>query len=173
MKRFFFLLLGFAGCIGAASCSDDDDGNNNGNNNLRDMAGTYRMSSWNVPTAIDYDDDGDSSTNMMTESTCYNNTVMTLNEDGTYTSTYNSVGINNGVSSCAQSQVTSGTWTRNGNNLTATTTYGGSGTNSWTWNQQANTVTRSLTNSQYPSINSTTGDFEYATGNISQVYTRQ
>lgn len=171
MKRLTLLLLAFAGCITAVSCSSDDDGDNN--NNMSEVAGTYRMTAFNSPTAIDYDDDGDSSTNMMTESDCYNNTVLTLNQNGTFTSTYNGIGINSGVSTCAASQVTGGTWTRSGNTISATTTSGGTGTNSWTWNTDAQTITRTQTNAQYPSINTTTGDFEYATGNVNYVYTMQ
>lgn len=169
MKKLPLLLLAIAGCITAVSCSDDDDGNNGS----ADIAGTYRMTAFNVPTAIDYDEDGDSSVNMMTESNCYNNTVMTINQNGTYTSTYNSVGINAGVSSCAAAQVSSGTWTRNGNTFTTTATNGGTGTNTWTWNANANTLTRTQANAQYPSIDPDTGDYVYGTGNVSYVYTLQ
>ncbi|RZJ66306.1 MAG: hypothetical protein EOO50_10260 [Flavobacterium sp.] len=170
MKKITYFLLALAGCMWAG-CSSDDDGNNNNQN--ADIVGTYRMTAFNSPTAIDYDDDGDSSVNMMTESDCYNNTVMTLNEDGTFTSTYNGVGISSGVSSCASSVNSSGTWTRTGNTIATTTTAGGSGTNSWTWNSSGTTLSRTQANAQYPSINATTGDFEYGTGNVGYTYTLQ
>jgi|GEM_PF-6406185 len=172
MKKISILLFAMAGCMATVSCSSDDDANNNNNSNA-DIVGTYRMTAQNSPVAIDYDGNGTSSMNMMTESPCYNNTVMTINADGTYTSTYNGINISNGQSSCATSQVTSGTWQRTGNTLSATTTSGGSGTNSWTWNASNGTMSRMQSNAQYPSINATTGDFEYGTGNVNYVYTRQ
>lgn len=172
MKRFSILLLAVAGCMATVSCSSDDDANNNNDPNA-DIVGTYRMTAQNSPVAIDYDGNGTSSANMMTESNCYNNTVMTINADGTYTSTYNGINISNGESTCASSQVTSGTWQRSGNTLTATTTNGGTGTNSWTWSAANGTMSRMAANAQYPSINSTTGDFEYATGNVNYTYTMQ
>lgn len=165
-------MLGCAGCMAAVSCNDDDD-NNTVRNHLSEMAGTYRMTEWNSPMAVDYDGNGVSSMNMMSESACYNNSEIRLNENGTFTSTYNSVQIIGGESSCAQSQVTGGTWTRSGNTLTATTTSGGSGANTWTWNGNEGTLSRMQANAQYPSINSTSGAYEYGTGNVNYMYTMQ
>jgi len=168
MKRLSILALVLAGCF-AGSCSDDD---NNDDNNSANLAGSYNMTAYNAPMAIDYDDDGDSSTNLMTESTCFNNSTMTLNSNGTYSMHYNGVTISNGLSSCASTSNTTGTWTRNGNTITATPTGGGTAT-SWSWSSSNKTLTNNATNAQYPSFNSTTGMYIYATGNTSTVYTMQ
>lgn len=167
-------MLAAAGWLALAlgtSCNNDDDNENNNDN----MAGTYRLSSWNMPVAVDFDNNGTSSTNMMNESNCYNNSVMTVNNDGTYTMTYNSVGINGNTSSC-QSQTTTGTWTRNGNTFTTSSGSGSAMTNTdYSFSSAGNnqTITRYMTGAQYPSINSTTGDPMYSTGNVKMVFTRQ
>jgi hypothetical protein len=175
MKNRFFMLAAagtLALAMGAISCDNDDD---NDNNNNEDLTGTYRMSSWNSPVAVDFDNNGTSSANLMTESSCFDNSTMTINDDGTYTMTYNDVGITGAVSSC-RTETTTGTWARSGNSFTTTSGTGSSAIDtdySFSSSGASPTMTRFMTGAQYPSINTTSGDPEYATGNVNMVFTRQ
>lgn len=176
MKNLKLLMLAIAGCVTLASCSDDDnDSNNNNDNQNSDLTGTYRMTSWNAPMAVDFDDNGTSSTNMMLESNCYNNSQMTINEDGTYDMTYNYVGID-GTVSC-ESETTTGTWTRTGNSFSTTHMNGSQSMNTnYTFaggsGAQNTTLTRNMSNWDYPSID-TNGNQVYSTGNVNMVMSRQ
>lgn len=173
MKNLKMLMLAVAGCLTLASCSDDDNNDNVNNNPNADITGTYRMTAWNAPTSIDFDGDGTSNINMMNESPCYNNSIMNVNSDGTYTMTYRYVNIESGAVSCG-TETTNGTWVRNGNSFTTThmsagqsmsTDYSFSGGNQ-------TTLTRNMNNWNYPSINGTGGQV-YSTGNVSMVMTRE
>jgi hypothetical protein len=174
MKNRFFMLAAagtLALAMGAISCDNDDDNDNNN----EDLTGTYRLSSWNSPVAVDFDNNGTSSANMMTESSCFDNSTMTINNNGTYTMTYNDVGINSAVSSC-RTETTTGTWARSGNTFTTTSGTGSSAIDtdySFSSSGASPTMTRFMTGAQYPSINTTTGDPEYTTGNVNMVFTRQ
>lgn len=173
MKKINSFMLAVAGCFALASCSSDDNGGGNPN---ATVAGTYNMTSWNSPNAIDFDNDGTSSANMMDESTCYDNSKMVLHQDGTYTMAYNFIGITGTTASCAPVENTSGTWVRSGNTITTTsmvngvatdTDYSfavGSGTN-------GNTMTRYMTNAQYPTLNES-GGAVWSTGNVNMVFSK-
>jgi hypothetical protein len=177
MKNFRLLMIAVAGCLAFTSCSDDDNDTNmnNGNQNA-DLTGTYRMTSWNAPMGADFNGDGVSGTNMMTESNCYNNSMMTVNNDGTYTMTYNTMNINSGTSSCG-TETTAGTWTRNGNAFATSHMSGGQSMNT-NYNfasgtgMGGTTLSRSMNNVQYPSMDMD-GNMMYGTGNVNMVMTRQ
>jgi len=173
MKNFRFLMMAVAGCMAFISCDSDDD---NGSNANADLVGTYNMTSWNAPMAMDFDGNGMTSANFMTESSCYNNSRITLNNNGTYNMTYNSMGITGTTVNCGTTENTSGTWKRNGNNIVTTSTSGGTSTNSsYSFSQasgsNAATMTRSMTNVQYPSWNGTTAS--WANGNVNMVFSQQ
>jgi len=171
MKKLKFFTLAVAGCFALVSCSDDDNENNNSGNTNSDLVGTYRLTSWNSPVSVDFDGDGVSNTNMMNESNCYNNSIMRINNDNTYTMTYNYVGID-GTVSC-QSETTNGTWTRNGNSFATTNIAGGQNVNTnynfASGNQT--TLTRNMSNWNYPSVDAN-GSQVYASGNVNTVMTR-
>jgi len=176
-------MLAAAGCLTLAmgtfiSCNNDDD-NDNGNNTNADLVGTYRMTSWNAPSAVDYDQNGTSSSNMMSESNCFNDSQMTINQDGTYMMTYNDINIANNAATC-RTTTTNGTWTRQGNSFTTTSGTGASAVNTNYTFAGANvtsgtsaTMTRYWNNGQYATFNTATGFPEYATGNVNMVYTMQ
>lgn len=169
MKNLKLLMLSIMGCVAMVSCDNDDDNNNNQND---DIVGTYRMTSWNAPMAGDFNDDGVSSTNFMTESNCFNNSTMTVNANGTYTMSYNTMGMNGTSWGCGTTQNSSGTWTRNGNTFTTTSSSSGTSTSSdFTFNGTNQTMTHYMSNAQYPSFNATTGNAEFGTGNVNYVFT--
>jgi hypothetical protein len=164
------MMLAVAVCLTFASCSDDEDNNTVGNSNS-DLVGTYRLTSWNAPMAVDFDGDGVSNTNMMNESSCYNNSVMRVNKDNTYTMTYNYVGIDGEVS--CETETTNGTWTRSGNSFTTSNMANGQNmnTNYAFGSTNQTTLTRNMSNWNYPSID-TDGNQAYASGNVTSIMTR-
>lgn len=83
MKNVNVFILAALGCT-LFSCSDAYEKTQRNVNRDQDVTGIYTMSSWNAPKAADFDGDGTSNRNMMLESSCYNNSVMQINEDGTY-----------------------------------------------------------------------------------------
>ena len=171
-------MLAAAGCLSLTSCSNDDDNNQvqlnppPTQNANADLVGTYRMTSWNSPSSIDFDGDGTSNTNMMNESQCYSNSTMSINNNGTYTMTYNYMDINNGTVTCG-TESTNGTWVRNGNSFTTTHMSGGENMNT-NYNFAANnstTLTRNMTNWNYPSMDED-GNAMFSQGNVSMIMTR-
>lgn len=157
-----------AGCF-ATACSDDDNGND-----TADFVGTYDMTEFNGPNAVDFDGDGDSSDNFLDESACYDNSTLRINSDGTYTMSSNGMNITNGLSTCFTTPVaTSGTWERSGSVITTTQTSAGFGngtTSSWAWSSSNETLTNAQANGQYPSYNADTGLYSWSSGSVSTVY---
>jgi lipocalin-like protein len=169
MKKLIYVMA-IAGCCALSSCNNDDD-NNNAN---ADYAGTYNMTAWNAPVAMDFDGNGTTSANFMTESNCYNNSRMTLNSNGTYNMTYNSMGITGTTTNCAATQTTTGTWTRSGNSIMTTATGSASAdTYSFANGSGSNgaTLSRSMTNVQYPTLSGSTAS--WANGNVNMMFTRE
>ena len=169
MKTTRFLMMAIAGCFAFISCNSDDDSNNTN----ASLVGTYQMTEWNSPTATDFNGDGVASTNLMLETNCYNNSKLTLNGDGTYSKIYNAMGISGVSTSCEASQSSSGTWTRNGNTITTSSTVDGDVNYSFTAASGTSgaTLNRTMTNIQYPVMNGLNA--EWATGNVTTVYARQ
>lgn len=77
MKNFFKLLTVSLLAI-SVSCSSDDDSSSNDS-----VEGTFRLVAFEVETSIDLDGDGDSSTNLIEETGCYQNETVTFNNDNT------------------------------------------------------------------------------------------
>lgn len=77
MKNFFKLLTVSLLAI-SVSCSSDDDSSSNDS-----VEGTFRLVAFEVETSIDLDGDGDSSTNLIEETGCYENETVTFNNDNT------------------------------------------------------------------------------------------
>ncbi|HEX8269377.1 MAG TPA: hypothetical protein VF581_05755 [Flavobacterium sp.] len=118
MKKITTWMLAAAGCFAFASCSDDDNGNPQGGGEDT-LAGVYRLTTWTSPIGQDLDGDGDSSANLMTEHSCYTGGTITLNEDGTFTSTSNTVFTTDGELDCT-SETINGIWTEAGSSITMT-----------------------------------------------------
>lgn len=166
------LMIAVAGCLTIGGCSSDDDNNSNTPIPNADLVGTYKMTAWNVPEEVDLDDDGVVNTNLLNETECYDESMMTINSNGTYTMMYSYVNIEGGAMSC-QNETTTGTWVRNGNSFTTTHISGGQNMNTpYTFaSGNTTTLTRNITDGSYPTVNN--GTAEYAQGNISIVMTRQ
>ncbi len=167
MKKLKFVLLAVAGCF-ALACDDDRETGN------RDITGTYDLTAFNTPMAIDYDGDGISSTNMINESRCYDDARITINRDGTYFLEDAYVGINGATTFC-DLRIIKGTWTRSGNSLTTTsdladdivvTNYVFTTENG----MSKNTMT-AISNANYPSRNGS-GNPQSSFGSVNVVYTK-
>jgi hypothetical protein len=89
-------------------------------------AGTYLMTSVNTSIPTDLNVDGNFSANQMTETNCYNNNILTLNADNTFTATQKGVEITvsgtTDVLSCYTDPNIAGSWTLVNNTLTLTYT---------------------------------------------------
>ncbi|MBA9074217.1 hypothetical protein GGR22_002384 [Flavobacterium gossypii] len=156
------------GCLVFFSCEHCDDDSNTAGISA-DLVGLYEMSSWNSPSAADLDNDGDSSANMMAESPCYDNSIIVLLQNGTFTQTHNSIHIRDGAISCADSQNMTGIWKRSGDTVTTAAMVNG------TRVERAYSVTEaatgkklnlSLSDSQYPTMSSGNASWEAGAINI-------
>ena len=84
MKTLRTLLIMTTACLGIWACSDDD--NNNTQTPDLNPVGTFHLVSVAITEEIDYNMDGNPSSELMSESGCYNGSFIQINEDGTFTS---------------------------------------------------------------------------------------
>jgi hypothetical protein len=119
MKKFKIVMFSAVACLTAAvftSCNDEENTlplDNSG------IAGTYKMTSFNTPTAVDYNEDGTTSSNLTTESDCFVDNYIKLNSNHTYSRTDNYIDLASGTPECtAYSE--SGVWKRDGDVITLT-----------------------------------------------------
>ena len=83
------------------------------------IAGTYKMTAFNIPTGVDYNTDGTTSTNLLNESDCFVDNYIKLNRDRTYMRVDNYIDLSSGLPTCAEYSET-GVWKRDGNTITTT-----------------------------------------------------
>lgn len=102
--------------ITLGSCSSDD----NSDNNSGSIEGTYELREFNTSTPTDFNRDGISSTNQMSETNCYNDGQLTFRSDNTFTYEIAYLSVNSDASSSCTSYEVDGTWTATNNTLTAT-----------------------------------------------------
>lgn len=164
MKTLNLLLLS-AVCCAFLSCSDDDSQSNT----TKSYAGTYKISAVVLSGTVDFNQDGVASSNLMTETDCYNNSTIVLKDDKTFVSSYNFVGI--GTEVTCDNEVTSGTWEVQGNQLVLTNTIMDPPlvTNITI---QENILVNSLNNALYPDRDAE-GNAVYSTGPVTINYTKQ
>ncbi|MSP84612.1 MAG: hypothetical protein EXR18_02125 [Flavobacteriaceae bacterium] len=87
--------------------------------NPSSLAGTYRMTSFNTGIPTDLNNDGTASTNQMLETSCFNNNVLIINPNATFTLTSKGVGISSAITlECYTDPDISGTWVLDGTVLT-------------------------------------------------------
>ena len=105
--KLFAGMIAFAG-LGLTSCSSDDS---NDNTNDVAIAGTYNLKEVNTETETDFNEDGTSNFNQMSESTCYNSSSIVLNTDNTFVYDMSNILIDevNGTAACSENTVT-GVW---------------------------------------------------------------
>lgn len=163
MKKIQSYLLVAAGCVALTSCSDDDNGG--GNNVSADLTGTYELTSATTGQAQDYDNDGDSSTNLVLEGNCYNDSWISFHSDGTYEEGMSrSIASNGGTEIDCETTVTSGTWAQNGDQVTTTSTTNVTAT--YSFNSSARTLTRTQSNGSYVGWNGVSRLWANLTGNL-------
>ncbi len=168
-----------------AKYTDDDQDNgatadNNGENDDENNAnfwllGDFSLTSYTTATAQNLDNDTDSNTNLVSESSCYGQSYITFRQNGTYEEERNLPAISaNALSLSCNTENTAGTWTRSGNTITTTRIGVGSGSASTTYNLEANThvLTRTDSNGSFPSFNTGTSLLSMLTGSVNYTYTR-
>jgi len=84
------------------------------------VPGTYRLTAFNTMPATDLNGDGTSSINQMNEVTCFNNALLIVNANNTYTANSKGVEIASTTYVCFTDPDDVGTWLLNGNQLTFT-----------------------------------------------------
>lgn len=169
MKKSKLFLSFFAvAALGFSSCSSDDDGNSG------TLAGTYDLKEVNVGSQVDFDEDGDSSTDLTTESNCFDSGKMTLNSDGTlsFKNSYVLVDQDLGTSECASTTFT-GTYTfeQSGSEVIVTATYVDENDDEITITLTKNGDELTYTDliGQYPDRNNEGGAI-YSTGTVEYVF---
>lgn len=125
MKANFFL---FAICSALifTSCSNDDDGNVS---DMVSLVGTWELTSATGGLPVDLDMDGNASTNLLEELSCFED-VITVNEDDTYNQDVTEITVNvePGIppvvtASCTgNTLMETGSWSLDGDQLTFTPT---------------------------------------------------
>lgn len=164
MKTLNLLLLGAAGCF-FLSCSDDDSDSTN----TKSHAGIYALTSVQLAGSVDFNQDGVTSSNLMSETECYNNSTITLKDDKTYVAQYNYVKIGTDVT--CDSEISSGTWEVQGTQLLLTNTMMTPELTT-TVTLQDNTIINILPNSPYPDRD-TDGVAVYSSGLVTLNYTKK
>lgn len=161
----FLNLLGFFALV-ITGCSKNDDAPTEN----ASPVGTYRLTAFNISQAQDLNGDGTSSVNQLNESTCLNNSFLTLNANNTFT--YDDKGIEitfNGTDdeiTCYDDGDVSGTWSINGSVLTLTS----NGMDD-TYTLSGNTITISVPDSDVVGMSG--GNPVYVTADLSVVYIKQ
>lgn len=84
MKTISSFILPIIACFLTVSCSKDKT-------EELSVVGSWKLSSWSVGIPLDLDRDGVASSNLLNESTCVNNEILTFEENGVVTanSSYN------------------------------------------------------------------------------------
>lgn len=162
-----------AGCLAFISCDSNDDDNNN-ENLTDDLTGTWELSRMAVPNAQDYDNDGDSNTDLTLEGSCYNSSWISFREDGTYEqhSSFTTT-ADGGASLDCDMMVSSGTYTQSGNTVTTTRTSGeGSLNMTFTFDAENHTLTATENDGSYTGWNNATSLFTTLTGNLQMTFTK-
>ena len=140
------------------------------------IAGTYLLTAFNSSVPTDLNNDGTASTNQLNETTCFDNMLLTLNANNTFTA--NSKGVEivfNGTVdeiSCFTDPNYTGTWVLNGTILSITyTDEGVEYTDEYTVN--GNTLTATISDGEVVGTETTTGEPVYLTTDLTIIYTKQ
>lgn len=168
-------MLAVAGCLVFASCSDDDSNDyfNNTPTVNQNLEGSYQLTSLTAPNAQDYDNDGDSSTNLVLEGSCYNNSWISFHSDGTYDQGFQSTTTGaGGLSLDCNTQITTGTYDRAGNTITTHVNGNAAVTAVYTYDVQTHTLTQNNQNGAYTAWNATGQLWATLTGALQVTYTK-
>lgn len=144
-------------------------------NQVTSVSGSYLMTAFNTSIPTDLNNDGTASTNQMNETTCFNNSILVLNQDNTFVISSKGIdivtdGVNQSLS-CFMDPNIMGTWTLSGNTLTIQYTEGG-----LQYSEQfivsGNTLVYTLNNTEIVGTTSTNVPV-YLTADISIIYTKE
>lgn len=144
-------------------------------NQVTSVSGSYLMTAFNTSIPTDLNNDGTASTNQMNETTCFNNSILVLNQDNTFVISSKGIdivtdGVNQSLS-CFMDPNILGTWTLSGNTLTIQYTEGG-----LQYSEQfivsGNTLVYTLNNTEIVGTTSTNVPV-YLTADISIIYTKE
>lgn len=179
--KILFTLLAITFSLASCTSSDEPiDGalsslvNSNTNNpTATNVAGTYLLTAFNTSVPTDLNNDGRASTNQMSETSCFNSSLLVLNTNGTFTSNNKGIDIDLTVTpnaiTCFTDPNTTGTYTVNNNVLTTRYTENGVVYND-VFTISGNTLTSVLNNGTIVGL--TAGNPVYLTSNITIIYTK-
>lgn len=140
------------------------------------IAGTYLLTAFNSSVPTDINNDGVSSTNQLNETTCFDNMLLTLNANNTFTASSKGIEIvfNGTIDevSCFTDPNFTGTWSLSGNTLSLTyLDEGVSYTDDYTVN--GNTISASIASGEVVGTETGSGTPVYLTSNLTFIYTKQ
>ena len=163
VKKFLFL---FSIAAILTACSDDDDA---GNSIEAGLAGTYNLTAYNVPVAVDFNMDSQASTNLMDESDCYLDSKIVLKNDNTFTSVYNYLLITDDVSCNEEDRF--GTWSSADGDILTLIDDSIEPEQEIKYDINDNQILLTLENSPYPDRDGE-GNAVYSEGTVVLVYTK-
>lgn len=136
------------------------------------VVGTYKLTAFNSSVPTDLNNDGTTSSNQLNETSCFNNSMLTLNSNNTFSADSKGVDIDltTNTLECFTDPVTIGTWSVSGSNLSLTYMDGGT---SYTdvYVISGNTLTYSISGGEVVGMSG--GSPVYLTSNIQVIYTKQ
>ncbi len=139
--------------------------------NTASVAGTYRMTAFNTGIPTDLNHDGTTSTNQMLETTCYNNSSLIINANGTFTATSKGVDVStSNTLECYTDADVTGTWVLSGTVLVLTYTEAGAPVVE-SFSVSGNSLTYSMPLGEIVSTTSTNAAV-YLNSSFNIVYTR-
>lgn len=163
----FMLAAGVAVAASFTSCERDEYTTTKDKTGI---AGVYNITQYNIPTGVDLNADGTNSTNLVTESDCFNGTFLRVNDDYTYKLAEYFPNLDSGVAVC-DSLVSAGVW-RSVNGTLTTTTYTDDGVIDVNFTIGADgSLSKSTDEGNYP-VSDGSGGFYTEVGNVNMIYAR-
>ncbi len=166
-------ILSLAFVLVLFSCSKSDEASSDAPPTVASVAGSYLLTQINVSKPQDFNNDGIKSTNIMLETNCYNQNILLLKENKTYTLTDKGLNIefsgpNASVTtlSCFSDPLISGTWSLSGNTIKFI-----DGGQTRTLNIKNNTLIETISDGQ--TIATFNNGYAYATADIQSVMVKQ
>jgi hypothetical protein len=154
---------------------NNSNGSGGVNLNPTSIEGTYLLTAFNTSVPTDLNNDGIASTNQLSETSCYNNMLLTLNADHTFVANSKGVDIvSNGSTetmTCFTDPDETGAWSLTGNILSLTVL--GNPTTTETYTVSGNTISATAQNGQVVGYDTVTNAPAYLTCNITIIYTKQ
>lgn len=141
------------------------------------IAGTYLLTTFSSSVPTDMNNDGVSSNNLFSETACYNNSLLVLNSNNTFTQTSKGLEIvavgTTQTTSCFADPDDTGTWSVSGNVLTLTYAVTTPATPSEQLNISGNTLSVTEPAGQVVGYVSPSTTPVYLNSNLSFVFTKQ